>query len=385
MSLADRQPVPGTTNPVVYIKHRIYNGRNGSKRASKQWVAEYCTDSKQKHVKLDTTNKTAAIKKAHELHRKIMSNEIVAPKKVEIAGLVDQYMTYQHGHHRAPKTIEKYEFVLRKQFVPWCKDNQKVFADRFTPQDFWAYSKWLADKGKSRKTIHDRQTIIKQVFKWGTRRAKLLVVDPLSGETLSDPPVKKQPCFEPEQVSILLEKADPHEKVIFATLAYTGMRFGEVQQLRWSCVTLDDKGGGIITIERGGSGDTTKGKEARYVPIHKDLRTLLDTLPRTHEWVFTARPSAKHPEGGGMISERRLLLSLKRLCKRCGFPNPNQYKVHTFRHVFASMLARSNEGYKTALQLVGHKNSRIFDIYYKMYAEDAKKSINTVNYPVLSV
>jgi hypothetical protein len=90
MSLADRQPVPGTTNPVVYIKHRIYNGRNGSKRASKQWVAEYCTDSKQKHVKLDTTNKTAAIKKAHELHRKIMSNEIVAPKKVEIAGLVVQ-------------------------------------------------------------------------------------------------------------------------------------------------------------------------------------------------------------------------------------------------------------------------------------------------------
>ena len=383
--LADRQPVPGTEAPVVYIKHRIYKGRNGSSRASKQWVAEYCTDSKQKHEKLETTNKTTAIKKAHELHRKILSNETVAPKKAEITDLVDQYMTYQQGKHRSPKTLEKYGFVLRKQFMPWCKDNQKIFADRFTPQDFWLYSKWLSDKGKGRKTIHDRQTIIKQVFKWAAIRAKLISMDPLSGETLSEPPVTKQPCFEPEQVSILLAKADPHEKAIFATLAYTGLRFGEVQQLRWPCVVLDDKGGGIINVERGGSGDTTKGKEARYVPIHEDLRPLLDKLPRTHDWVFTARPSKKHPEGGGMISERRLLLSLKRLCKRCKFHNPDQYKIHTFRHAFASMLARTNEGYKAALQLMGHKNSRVFDIYYKMYMEDAKKAISTISYPTLII
>ena len=148
MSLADRQPVPGTTNPVVYIKHRIYDGRNGSKRASKQWVAEYCVDAKQKHVKLDTTNKTAAIKKSHELHRKIQSNEVVVQKRVEIAGLVDQYMTFQHGQNRAPKTIEKYTFVLVKQFVPWCKEHHKVHADRFAPQDFWAYSKWVVGQGQ---------------------------------------------------------------------------------------------------------------------------------------------------------------------------------------------------------------------------------------------
>ena len=216
-------------------------------------------------------------------------------------------------------------------------------------------------------------------------RAKLLTVDPLSGESLSEPTTRRQPCFEPEQVSILLDKADPHEKVIFATLAYAGLRIGELQQLRWSCVTLDDKGGGVITVERGGSGETTKGKETRYVPIHEDLRVLLDKLPRDHELVFTARPSGKYPDGGGMVSARRLLLSLKRLCKRCKFNNPTQYKLHTFRHVFASMLARSNEGYKTALQLMGHKNSRVFDIYYKMYMEDARKAIGTIKYPNLNL
>lgn len=370
---------------MIYIKHRLYEGRNGSKRASKQWVAEYCVDAKQKHVALKTINKTAAIKKAHELHRKIQSNEVVVQKKVEISDLVDQYMTFQHGQRRAPKTIEKYAFVLQKQFVPWCKDHHKIHADRFTPQDFWVYSKWLSDNGKSHKTIHDRQTIIKQVFKWAVVRAKLLTVDPLSGESLSEPTIRKQPCFEPEQVTILLAEADPHERIIYATLAYAGLRIGELQQLRWSCVRFDDKGGGIITVERGGSGETTKGKETRYIPIHEELRILMEKLPQDYDLVFTARPSKKFPNGGGMISERRLLLSLKRLCKRCKFNNPQQYKLHTFRHVFASMLARSNEGLKSALELMGHRNSRVFDVYYKMYMEDAKKAISTIKYPPLTI
>ena len=51
-----------------------------------------------------------------------------------------------------------------------------------------------------------------------------------------------------------------------------------------------------------------------------------------------------HPDGGGPVDERRLLRSLKRLCRRCKFTKPDQYKLHTFRHAFASMCDGYQEG-----------------------------------------
>lgn len=103
---------------------------------------------------------------------------------------------------------------------------------------------------------------------------------------------------------------------------------------------------GFIAVRRGGSSGKTKSRRIRHIPIHPKLRDLLDALPRSFERVFTARPSGKYLDGGGPIDERRLLTSLKRLCRRCEFANPDQYKLHTFRHAFASMCARNNISYK---------------------------------------
>jgi integrase len=239
----------------------------------------------------------------------------------------------------------------------------------------------MRKEGWTAKTVYDRSVIIKQLFKWGAKR-KHIIENTLAGETVEEPQPTQQPCFTPEQVSVLLDTADPHESAIFTMMAYAGLRIGEVQQLRWSDLQLNADGTGSMTIRRGGSsGDKTKGKRFRVVPIHSELRIVLDKLPRQFDLIFTARPSRKHPQGGGMISERRLLLSLKRLCARCKFHNPNQYKLHTFRHAFASMMARTNTAYKHALTLMGHKNSRVFDMYHSMFNDDAQKAIATINYP----
>ena len=73
-------------------------------------------------------------------------------------------------------------------------------------------------------------------------------------------------------------------------------------------------------------------------------------------------------------------MSLKRLCRRCGFADPDQYKLHTFRHAFASMCARNNISYKYALEWMGHKSSEILDLYYKMFDDVAEQAIRTITY-----
>ncbi len=75
-----------------------------------------------------------------------------------------------------------------------------------------------------------------------------------------------------------------------------------------------------------------------------------------------------------------MIAELKELCAKLEFPNPRQYKLHTFRHAFASMCPRNNVSYKYALQFMGHKNSDILDMYYTMFDSTAELAISTIAY-----
>ena len=209
----------------------------------------------------------------------------------------------------------------------------------------------------------------------------LLTVNPIAKQKVKDAESSAQPCL-PEQVEKLLKDAcQDHEAVIFAVMAYLGLRFGEVRDLMWSDFNFDQGKFGWVNIQRGGSDDTTKGQTSRRIPVNEALRKALDTLPRGEGGrIFSQRASTHYPNGDRPLNERRLLMSLKRLCKRCKFDNPKQYKLHTFRHAFASMLAKSNVSYKYALEFMGHKDSKILDLYYKMFDKTAELAMASIRY-----
>ena len=379
MKLVDRQPVPGTM-PTIYIGHRPYRDKQtGRQKVSRRWYAEYCLDGQRKYEPLRTTNKNVAIRAAHEIINRIQSGKARPPgRRVRIEDLIPDYLNLVRSKGRAPRTLEKYEYVL-DQFVKWSKQCGIVAAGAFTEAHFWQFNQHMTDAKLAEPTRYDRLIIVKQLFKWAARTNQISA-NPLLGIAMHDPESPVQPCFAPGQVADLLEKADPHEGAIFACFAYTGMRFGEVCELRWEDLLLDEGGSGFVMVRRGGSAHSTKGRRMRRIPIHPILRKVFNRQPRTFDRVFTARPSRKHPNGGGPIDERRLLRSLKRLCKRCGLVNPTQYKLHTFRHAFASMCARNNVSFKYALEWMGHKNSDILDLYYTMFDETAEAAIRTIQY-----
>lgn len=384
MKLVGRQPVEGTT-PTVYIGHRTYRDRHTRRqKISKTWYAEYCLEAQRYYVALGSTNRAAAVKGAHAIVQRIEAGQPNSGRRrVALSELNDVYMTMQRNRGRAPKTLEKYEYVLN-ELVVWADAKDVRSANSFSERDFWAFNQYMTDTELSAKTRYDRLVIVKQCFKY-TCRTKLIATNPLAGIAMDKPGSAPQPCFTPDQVAVLLDKADPHEAAIFATMAYTGMRFGEVRDLRPTDLLWDQGAHGFIVVQRGESAGTTKGRRMRRIPIHPLLRDILKKLKTHTERVFTARPSEKHPAGEGPIAERRLLVSLKRLCRRCGFVSPDQYKLHTFRHAFASMCARNNISYKYALEWMGHRSSDILDLYYTMYDETAEAAIKTINYVATGV
>jgi integrase len=381
MKFHDRQFVEGT-DPAIYIGHRIRREADGTEKVSPMWYAEYCLHNRQRFESLGTSNKNIAIQKAHAICARTRSGQRDAPKQsTPLRQIADGYVELIKAQGRAPTTITKYELVVRN-IIAWSGDEGRRRAATLIESDFWSIRKSLVEtEGIGDKTAYDRLVVVKQMMKWAARQ-RLIGVSPFAGLAMTKPESAQQPCFTPDQTAALLEKADAHLKPMVAMLAYAGLRFGEARDLLWTDLVLDADSPGFIVVRRGGSsGNTTKGKRQRRIPIHVELRRVLDSMPRPFDRVFTALPSPKFPEGGAATNERRCLVALKRLCKRCGFPNPNQYKLHSLRHTFASMCARNNISYKYALEWMGHRSSDILDLYYTMFDPDAHAAMKTLIYP----
>ena len=122
----------------------------------------------------------------------------------------------------------------------------------------------------------------------------------------------------------------------------------------------------MLHICRGGStAGKTKTKRDRFVPIHPRVKPLLERLPRS------VGESLVFPE----VTERQLLKRIKIICQEVGLANASSYKLHSFRHHFASMCANHQVAYKKALLWLGHRSSDILDLYYHLNDAESQSAM----------
>lgn len=243
----------------------------------------------------------------------------------------------------------------------FCNEKNIHLAKQFSENDLYSYRQYLIGKNYADKTVEVAIMITKQMFKWGWRQ-KLIVNYNLEALSFPKAQADPQPCFTTEQVETLIKEGTDEEKLAFALMGYAGLRIGEVEQLRWEDIIAKAKTFTMIHIRRGGSNGTTKDKDERFVPIHPKIAELL--------------PKKK---GSGVllqsINARKLLKRLKTLCAVCKFEKPEQYKLHTFRHHFASLCANHHVAYRKALAWLGHSSSDVLDLYYHLHDEDSQNAM----------
>ena len=362
MKLTDRERVDGTP---VTIGHRVYY-RDGCKKVSKGYSAEYRdTTGKQVCEGLGTRSRLEARRMAVEIFTRLREG---CPRIVEtnltVEALVEAYFNTAKARGLARKTEWKYATDLDK-LKEFCLQKRISLAHRFSRDAFFGYRQWLAEKDYADKTIYGALTLAKQVFKWGFQEGRLREYR-LAAARIAKAKARPQPCFRTEQAELIVANSEGAEKVAFAILAYAGLRIGELEQLQWADVQLDSGDLGMFHIRRGGSTGTTKDKDHRFVPISPRIRPLLVSLPRTGQLVF---PS---------ISERKLLKRLKEICHEVGLPDPKQYKLHSFRHHFASMCANHGVAHRKALAWLGHSSSDMLDLYYHLHDADSQAAMKSL-------
>ena len=192
-----------------------------------------------------------------------------------------------------------------------------------------------------------------------------------------------------EQFLKLLEKAPLMWRTFFTLDVYSGMRRGELLGLEWKDIDLST---GIIHIQRtsnytkqrGLYTDTPKTETSkRFVKVPAVVIELLKThkveqdrerVKLGSQWVDTDRLFTSW--NGSAIGVNSPYNWLERFCKRNDFPF---YGIHTYRHLFASVMIGSGVDPTTVSGILGHSQvSTSLNIYSHAFAENRIKAFDAV-------
>jgi len=140
-------------------------------------------------------------------------------------------------------------------------------------------------------------------------------------------------------------------KAVVSVALSTGMRKGEIANLKWRDVNFEK---GFLTLVR------TKNGEKRYVPINNMCREALMSV-RKHpqsEYIFCNRD-------GNPYNFRK---SFETALKNAGI---GTFRFHDLRHTFASQMVMSGVDLNTVRELLGHKSLNL-TLRYAHLSEDHK-------------
>lgn len=346
----------------------------------KTWTAEFWFDGEHRRLSLKTNNKKIAIDRATKLENELLYGTFRQVRhEVTLAQGIDDYLDYLTTEGRAPNTLDKYRGQL-ELFRDFCHGHRVRLLARITPSLYDRY------RAKRRETLHGNtlsheSTTIKQFMKWCLSR-HYLTVNPLAGIKIAKPIVKVRPAPTLVQVQQILAVSSSMRQTMFAVLAFSGMRSGELRQLRREDVDL--AGGWFHVVSRQDA--QTKTKTSRKVPMHPVLQELLRTLPTSNgPWFFCAEPSAKFPNGDHWISTKKLNEAFRGRLKAVGLPagrdTEGGYTIHSLRHFTETHCVNAGIPQRVVDAWLGHKSDRsMASVYYHLSDEESQRFMRGLDF-----
>lgn len=158
-------------------------------------------------------------------------------------------------------------------------------------------------------------------------------------------------------------------KKLFTTAFYTGMRLGELLNMKWSWIDFEQN---VINVQCSES-FTTKSKKERIIPICQTLRNvLINQFPKVlvvdkNNFVFTRIPGIK-------LNEDFISKQFKKSVRAAGLDDKIHF--HTLRHSFASMLVQRGVSLYVVKELLGHEDLSTTQIYSHLQKQNLMDAVN---------
>ncbi len=183
--------------------------------------------------------------------------------------------------------------------------------------------------------------------------------------------IKQLPIFisEIEVQMIIGNTSESFLKDLFLTAFYTGMRAGELVNMKWSWIDLNQN---IIMVKCSDT-FTTKSKQERIIPICSILRNNLSKkIPKiinisNDDYVFTRI-------NGIRLNEDYISKKFKKVVRAVGLDDKIHF--HSLRHSFASLLVQRGVSLYVVKELLGHEDLSTTQIYSHLQQQNLMNAVN---------
>jgi integrase len=286
--------------------------------------------------------------------------ELFKPKPVvtSLAAFCERFLAYVRAT-LGLETLVLYERTLR-HFQVIAGD---VELHSLTSQHFDRY-KVARLEGRSPVSVNMELRALKAAFRTAVRW-KLLQTSPFAEARQVAVPEALPLFFSKADFARLLEAVPDgwlREIIVFAAL--TGMRQGEIRNLRWQDVDLQR---GLIRVQSSPSFRVKAGK-VRVVPVNRTVAALLQGKARQSSsgLVFTFR--------GRLIARNHLTHAFKVAVRAAKLDEGLHF--HSLRHTFASWLAQDGVSLYAIQKLLGHSSANVTQIYSHLQPDQMHDTVN---------
>lgn len=257
---------------------------------------------------------------------------------------VARFSSYMIGERKSPHTIKEYKFLVSLFLNFINKDLETCSTD-----DIENFKNYLASVKKYSKS--SQYLAIKAV----RHLYKSKSITPLVNLTVPKRPKKMPNYLSEKDASRLIEEAsrkDLKTSVIISILAHTGIRVGELCNLKISDVDLSE---GILYVHSG------KGDRDRIVIIPGECKDLLsEYLPQRYR-SGNGNDALILSRRGSKFDSSTIERIVRKLGNEAGIGK--NVTPHVLRHTFATAVLRNGGDIRFIQQLLGHASVATTQIY----------------------
>jgi integrase len=255
------------------------------------------------------------------------------PSEITTADLLARYKRHQKTRLR-PTTFERLDGILER--LKAALPGRARDISRNTVAEYISTRSETVAPGTVLKEFNVLKHALRLAVEW-----ELLNSNPAQGAKLPKVPEGRTRYLSPTELKAALQAAPEWMRAPLALGAFTGMRRGELLDLKWKDVDLENQ-----RVYLG----LTKNDSLRVLPLNELAVRVIASIP-------PAEPGDAVLDG---VDRQKLSVYTERLFRKLGITDAS---FHSLRHTTASWLVMQGEDLYTVGQLLGHRTPRMTQRY----------------------
>ncbi len=271
-------------------------------------------------------------------------------EKIKLKDLMNKYLEI---YYKPSRESNKNAIYIVKKIHEFFGE---VFVNEVSVDKIEEYRAKRLGDGVKQSTVNRECSLLKSIFNRGIEWGKCKENPVSKIKFYSEKEFRRTKFLDKNEKIKLLNGCSLTVKRIVLTALLTGMREGELLNLKWSEIDFNTR---LIKISH------SKGKKIRHVPMNSELENVLKSIPSVSDYVF-----------GTQKGKAKFSLYRKPFEKAVEQSEIKDCVFHTLRHTFASDLIMKGVDLKTVAELLGHSTTVMTERYSHLSKEHRQMAVD---------